>query len=101
MALALAYGALRQAAGTGHPAGELFRRAGRQPRHRRAGCRSPGCISTWCAGAADLDAVLEAARPERWLSLGLVDGRNVWRTDLRAALGDAADARPRGGGIGS
>ncbi len=37
-------------------------------------------------GASDLDAVLEAASAEQWLSLGLVDGRNVWRTDLRAAL---------------
>ncbi|HEY0182396.1 MAG TPA: 5-methyltetrahydropteroyltriglutamate--homocysteine S-methyltransferase [Rhodopila sp.] len=37
-------------------------------------------------GAAELDAVLDAVPAERWLSLGLVDGRNVWRTDLRAAL---------------
>jgi 5-methyltetrahydropteroyltriglutamate--homocysteine methyltransferase len=38
-------------------------------------------------GAAELDAVLDAVPAERWLSLGVVDGRNVWRTDLRAALG--------------
>jgi 5-methyltetrahydropteroyltriglutamate--homocysteine methyltransferase len=38
-------------------------------------------------GAADLDALLEAVPGDRWLSLGIVDGRNVWRTDLRAALG--------------
>jgi 5-methyltetrahydropteroyltriglutamate--homocysteine methyltransferase len=37
-------------------------------------------------GADELDAVLAAIRPEMWLSLGVVDGRNVWRTDLRAAL---------------
>ncbi|WP_158931083.1 5-methyltetrahydropteroyltriglutamate--homocysteine S-methyltransferase [Acidisphaera sp. S103] len=37
-------------------------------------------------GAAELDAVLDALPPERWLSLGIVDGRNVWRTDLRTAL---------------
>src|SRR5689334_16819456 len=37
-------------------------------------------------GAAELDAVLEAMPVERWLSLGVVDGRNVWRTDLRQAL---------------
>jgi len=50
-------------------------------------------------GATDLDAVLEAGRPERWLSLGLVDGRNVWRTDLRAALAMAQRvARARQGG---
>jgi 5-methyltetrahydropteroyltriglutamate--homocysteine methyltransferase len=37
-------------------------------------------------GAGELDAVLDAVPAERWLSLGIVDGRNVWRTDLRAAL---------------
>ena len=37
-------------------------------------------------GAAELDALLDAVPAERWLSLGVVDGRNVWRTDLRAAL---------------
>ena len=37
-------------------------------------------------GAADLDVVLDCVPAERWLSLGVVDGRNVWRTDLRAAL---------------
>ncbi|MEJ0020026.1 MAG: 5-methyltetrahydropteroyltriglutamate--homocysteine S-methyltransferase [Acetobacteraceae bacterium] len=38
-------------------------------------------------GGDDLTAALETVPAERWLSLGLVDGRNVWRTDLRAALG--------------
>ncbi len=38
-------------------------------------------------GAMELDAAIEAIPGDRWLSLGLVDGRNVWRTDLRAALG--------------
>jgi 5-methyltetrahydropteroyltriglutamate--homocysteine methyltransferase len=37
-------------------------------------------------GRDQLDAVLATVRPEQWLSLGVVDGRNVWRTDLRAAL---------------
>jgi 5-methyltetrahydropteroyltriglutamate--homocysteine methyltransferase len=42
-----------------------------------------------------LEAALEAWPADRWLSLGVVDGRNVWRSDLRAALGvlrRAADA---------
>ncbi len=38
-------------------------------------------------GRADLDAVLDTVPAERWLSLGLADGRNVWRTDLRTVLG--------------
>jgi 5-methyltetrahydropteroyltriglutamate--homocysteine methyltransferase len=38
-------------------------------------------------GRTELDAILHALPAEKWLSLGVVDGRNVWRTDLRAALG--------------
>jgi 5-methyltetrahydropteroyltriglutamate--homocysteine methyltransferase len=38
-------------------------------------------------GSAALQDVLEAAPPALWLSLGVVDGRNIWRTDLRRALG--------------
>ncbi|WP_114377738.1 5-methyltetrahydropteroyltriglutamate--homocysteine S-methyltransferase [Elioraea thermophila] len=45
-----------------------------------------------------LDAVLAAWPKDRWLSLGLVDGRNVWRTDLRAALAVARRAREAGFG---
>ena len=43
-----------------------------------------------------LDAVVAGARADQTLSLGVVDGRNVWRTDLAAAhalLRRAADAR--------
>ena len=36
--------------------------------------------------AAQLDAVLDAERPEQYLSLGVVDGRNIWRNDLRTTL---------------
>lgn len=38
-------------------------------------------------GEAQLDAFLEHMPAGRVLSLGVVDGRNVWRTDLRKALG--------------
>ena len=38
-------------------------------------------------GKEQLDDVLAHWPRERWLSLGLVDGRNVWRCDLDAALG--------------
>jgi 5-methyltetrahydropteroyltriglutamate--homocysteine methyltransferase len=37
-------------------------------------------------GASDLPAVLESAPLDLWLSLGIVDGRNVWRNDLQASL---------------
>jgi 5-methyltetrahydropteroyltriglutamate--homocysteine methyltransferase len=43
-----------------------------------------------------LDAVLDALPAERVLSLGVVDGRNIWRADLDAALAltrRAADRR--------
>ena len=35
---------------------------------------------------AQLEPALAALPAEHWLSLGVVDGRNVWRTDLRATL---------------
>ena len=35
---------------------------------------------------AQLDAVLKSAKPEQIISLGVVDGRNIWKTDLAAAL---------------
>jgi 5-methyltetrahydropteroyltriglutamate--homocysteine methyltransferase len=38
-------------------------------------------------GGEEIDALLDAVPNDRWLSLGIVDGRNVWRSDLRAALG--------------
>jgi 5-methyltetrahydropteroyltriglutamate--homocysteine methyltransferase len=37
-------------------------------------------------GAADFALALGTVPPERWLSLGVVDGRNVWRADLQKAL---------------
>ncbi len=37
-------------------------------------------------GRADFEPCLAAAWPDLWLSLGVVDGRNVWRTDLSRAL---------------
>lgn len=37
-------------------------------------------------GADNFDEILEAFPEGRTLSLGLVDGRNIWKTDLNAAL---------------
>ena len=45
-----------------------------------------------------LDEILAGWPKDRWLSLGLVDGRNVWRTDLRSALAIASRARDAGFG---
>jgi len=45
-----------------------------------------------------LDAVLDALPQTQLLSLGLVDGRNVWRTDLDRALALAQFAQARIGG---
>lgn len=42
-----------------------------------------------------LEAVLPLLPPERALSLGVVDGRNIWRADLDAALGLARRAGDR------
>jgi 5-methyltetrahydropteroyltriglutamate--homocysteine methyltransferase len=43
-------------------------------------------------GPDQLDAALAAAPPELSLSLGLVDGRNIWKTDLIPALERAEKA---------
>jgi len=45
-----------------------------------------------------LEEALAALPRDRWLSLGLVDGRNVWRTDLRAALARLRAAEAAGFG---
>ena len=44
-------------------------------------------------GRGQLDAVLDGFPEDRTLSLGLVDGRNIWKTDLDAALGLLVSAR--------
>lgn len=37
-------------------------------------------------GAADVEALIAALPAEKVLSLGVVDGRSIWRNDLRASL---------------
>jgi len=49
-------------------------------------------------GVGQLQAVLDLLPPYKHLSLGLVDGRNVWRTDLDAALVQLRVAAHRIGG---
>ena len=43
-------------------------------------------MRTWSAGAKNLDKLLKTLPADRALSLGLVDGRNIWRTDLQGAF---------------
>ncbi len=45
-----------------------------------------------------LNAVLDSLSADTVLSLGVVDGRNVWRADLKAALGPVETAVARLGG---
>ena len=47
------------------------------------------------AGRAQLDQLLKAWPKGRVLSLGVIDGRNIWRADLAAALGLLERARER------
>ena len=42
---------------------------------------------------SQLDAVLKNAKPEQVISLGVVDGRNIWKTDLAAALASLEKAK--------
>ncbi len=46
-------------------------------------------------GPGQLRAAMDLAAPGQMLSLGLIDGRNIWRTDLVAALDVAEDASQR------
>ncbi|MEF7615391.1 5-methyltetrahydropteroyltriglutamate--homocysteine S-methyltransferase [Aquincola sp. MAHUQ-54] len=48
--------------------------------------------------AGELQAVLDTLPAGRELSIGIVDGRNIWRTDLDAALGVLRPALERRGG---
>jgi len=90
-ALGLAYGVLAQAptpdillASYFGPLGDNLQTAVRLP--------VAGLHLDLVRGAAQLGPVLETAQVERWLSLGLIDGRNVWRADLRSALAAARTA---------
>ncbi len=40
-----------------------------------------------------LDALIDGLPPQRVLSCGVVDGRNIWRTDVRRALGQLERVR--------
>jgi 5-methyltetrahydropteroyltriglutamate--homocysteine methyltransferase len=85
VAMALAYGSLAD-----HPAPDILLTSyfGPLGDNLDTAVRLPvaGLHLDLVRGRSQLDAVLAAARGEKWLSLGVVDGRNVWRTDLRAAL---------------
>ncbi|MGA9866587.1 MAG: 5-methyltetrahydropteroyltriglutamate--homocysteine S-methyltransferase [Acetobacteraceae bacterium] len=97
IALALAYGALADG-----PAPDILLASyfGKLGDNLGTALRLPvaGLHLDLARGASDLDTVLEAPRPERWLSLGLVDGRNIWRADLRAALTTARRVAQAWGG---
>jgi len=56
--------------------------------HLTLACRLPvaGLHVDAVRAGHELQAVLDALPPERDLSIGIVDGRNVWRTDLDRAL---------------
>ena len=53
---------------------------------RRCRCRWLGCTSTWCGRPTQLYEVLPKTPRGQVLSLGVIDGRNIWRTDLDAIL---------------
>ena len=67
-------------------ADDLFRRARRQSATRRWRCRSPACMSIWCARRSSSTRCWRRRRADLVLSLGVIDGRNIWRADLPALL---------------
>ncbi|MFZ5677056.1 MAG: 5-methyltetrahydropteroyltriglutamate--homocysteine S-methyltransferase [Pseudomonadota bacterium] len=52
-----------------------------------------------CAAPEQAEAVLSKARPDLKLSLGVVNGRNIWRNDLAATLGWVGRYAGHAGGI--
>ncbi|HVY14030.1 MAG TPA: 5-methyltetrahydropteroyltriglutamate--homocysteine S-methyltransferase, partial [Rhodopila sp.] len=96
IALGLAYGTLRRGptpqillASYFGPLGDNLRTAAMLP--------VAGLHLDLVRGAEQLPEVLQAVPADRWLSLGLIDGRNVWRTDLRQALGTLQSVASRRG----
>ncbi|MGW0229720.1 5-methyltetrahydropteroyltriglutamate--homocysteine S-methyltransferase [Actinopolymorpha singaporensis] len=55
-----------------------------------AGTEVDGLALDLVAGAADFDRIAAAGLGDRTVVAGLVDGRNVWRTDLSRAMSVAA-----------
>lgn len=51
-----------------------------------------------CRASAQLDDVLANFPKDKVLSLGLVDGRNIWRTDLHRAISMGRKAVENSGG---
>ena len=49
-------------------------------------CRSPGCISISCGRRSSSTPCWRRRRAGLVLSLGVIDGRNIWRADLPALL---------------
>ncbi|RMD78027.1 MAG: 5-methyltetrahydropteroyltriglutamate--homocysteine S-methyltransferase [Gammaproteobacteria bacterium] len=68
--------------------------------HLDLACRLPvdGLHLDLARAPEELGRALERLPPYKVLSAGVVDGRNVWRTDLDAALAALAPARERLGG---
>ena len=67
---------------------------------RQQGCRSPACMSIWCAEPESWMRCWTQCRRNVGCRSASIDGRNIWRADLRAALGvlESVAAR-RGNGI--
>ncbi len=64
-------------------------------------CRLPvaGLHVDLVRGASQLPQVLKTLPEDKLLSLGVIDGRNIWRADLDAALKVLAQAKGRKGGV--
>ena len=67
-------------------ADDLFRRARRQSRYRAGASGRRAASSISCARREQIDDVAEKAPKDLVLSLGVIDGRNIWRAELPAIL---------------
>jgi 5-methyltetrahydropteroyltriglutamate--homocysteine methyltransferase len=67
-------------------ADHLFRRLGDNLDRPPSSCPSPACTSTWFARRNSWTPCWKRRPRGLVLSLGVIDGRNVWRADLEAML---------------
>ena len=71
-----------------------FGGARRQPATPRWRCRSPGLHLDLVRAPEQLDGARQALPTDRVLSLGVIDGRNIWRADLAGSSTGSSPSSP-------
>ncbi len=75
-------------------AGHLLRPAHRQPARSSPSCRCRACILDAINARGEVEALIARLPKDRVVSLGVINGRNIWKTDLNGVLRLARAAAP-------